>query len=117
MTDANEWFNPFCSGSAFSTSRFDLSPCFQTTIIGSIPIVILALAGGLEFYDLYPKWRRGDRPERGGKAAFRIKVVSTYRSQRNSSLKLTRPFFWDHDVGGNGRPRVGSSGAPRYDRT
>lgn len=70
-----DWISPFCDDAFRPEPEWDLTPCFQTTTLQSLPVLILLSVGGIEFYELASRWRSGDRPEKGGIAAYRIKLV------------------------------------------
>lgn len=70
-----EWFSPFCDQAFKPEPEWDLTPCFQSTSVASVPIIILILAGSVQFIELLARYRAGDRPEKGGIAAYRFKLV------------------------------------------
>lgn len=77
MTEQVFW-NPFCGteGPFADAPRFDFSDCFTTTIISSIPFSLLFLVGGLSLTSLVRNYTSGNTPEKGGKGAYRSKLVS-----------------------------------------
>lgn len=83
---AREWYSPLCDSAFKPDPEWDLTACFQTTTVASIPIIILISAGLLEFIELQAKYRAGARPEKGGVAAYRVKLV---RSRSPWSLGLS----------------------------
>lgn len=73
----NPFWNPFCSASPFSQKRWDFTACFQTTVLQSIPILLLILVGGLSVRKLARRYRSGLELEKGGRDALKIKLVSS----------------------------------------
>lgn len=72
---SNPWWNAACSQPPFATDSWDLSPCFQQTTLSLVPLVLLAVVGGLAFPSLATRYRNGDHPEKGGKGAYSVKLV------------------------------------------
>ncbi|KAK4704436.1 hypothetical protein P7C70_g1781, partial [Phenoliferia sp. Uapishka_3] len=76
MPPPNPWWNHFCPDTPpFSTTNWDLSPCLQSTLVASVPPALLFIVGGSAFPNLLRRFNAGDRPEKGGIGAYRVKVV------------------------------------------
>lgn len=73
-----DWYNPLCNH-AYDVERWDLTVCFQTTTLALLPILVLFLSGSTEFFSVWAAYTSGNRPEKGGVAAYRLKLVSWSR--------------------------------------
>lgn len=71
----HDWWNPLC-GEPFSTVHWDFTPCFETTVVSPAPILLLVLAAFISFPALLRRYSSGERLEKGGRAAFGVKIVS-----------------------------------------
>ncbi|SCV73559.1 BQ2448_7485 [Microbotryum intermedium] len=74
MVIITPWWSPVCSDPPFSADDWDLSPCVESEL-SLIPVLVLALIGGLVFPRLWRLYRAGERYERGGRAAYTLKQV------------------------------------------
>lgn len=75
LSPDNPFWNPFCHSSPYSTGTWDFTPCFQDTTLSLIPFVLLGVVGGLAFPGLATRYKKGERPEKGGKDAYAVKLV------------------------------------------
>lgn len=74
------WWNGACHGSPWDSTDWDLSPCFEVTTLSLVPVLILAIFGGLEFPKLATRFKNDDNlPQKGGKPALATKLVSHNR--------------------------------------
>lgn len=69
------WWDPFCHSAPYDPIRFDLSPCFSDSTLALAPVVILAL-GAAGSRPVVQSYLKGERPEKGGKGAYGVKLVS-----------------------------------------
>lgn len=76
LESGGEYYTPFCSEPPFSTETFDLSLCFQKTVVAAIPILVLVAFGLVEVFPLLRQRQAGIVLEKGGVGAFRTKLVS-----------------------------------------
>lgn len=74
------WWNPVCSDYPFSEEHWDFTPCFEATVVQLLPILLLAIGGGLGFPKLLRRFRSGERPEQGGRSAYVVKLVRSFES-------------------------------------
>jgi hypothetical protein len=72
---ANPWWNPACSSSPYSADTWDLTPCFQATTLSLVPFAVLGIVGSLAFPSLAYRYKNNDKPEKGGKSAYGVKIV------------------------------------------
>lgn len=79
IESGGEYYNPFCSEPPFSSVTFDLSPCFQTTVVAAIPILVLVAFGLVEVFPLLRQRQAGIVLEKGGVDAFATKLVGQFR--------------------------------------
>ena len=78
------WWDPLCTAPVFDLHRWDLSPCFQRTVLAALSISLFFLLGGLEVRALLRRYAAGERPELGGQGARAIKVVRTFSTREAS---------------------------------
>ena len=69
------WWDPFCSTAPHDPVRFDLSSCFEDSTLALVPVAVLAL-GAAASVKIVKRYLAGERPEKGGKGAYAIKLVS-----------------------------------------
>lgn len=69
------WWDPFCRVGPYDPRRFDLTACFSDSTLALAPVAILAL-GCVASRDTVKRYTKGERPEKGGKGAYAIKLVS-----------------------------------------
>lgn len=73
------WWTPFCTGLPYDPLRFDLTECAEDSTLSLAPVVIVAIGAAVTASSLVQRYSAGDRPEKGGKGAYALKLVSRSR--------------------------------------
>lgn len=94
--------NPFC-GSVYDEVRWDFSECYSNTVLVIVPAILLFVLGGLAFPSLYRRYKAGERPEKGGKAAYKLKIVRLLAQFVDGFCVGRRGRAADKFVAGNGQ--------------